>query len=240
MSWGKDGFAACGMMVIIFFPIAMAALCALIGVCFSVLARRAQAKEEQSKISCVNCKASMYTSASVCPQCKTENKYPKQIGFLGQSIDVPVIDLADHQLNLIEKKRCSICANRLASRDFNQICAACGTSLLNDKKIAENYLNRVQARVPRTLGVTFILSLIPVAGLVPGMIYYKFKLAGPLRRYLPIHKNILNKILIQLIMIILILWQIIPGLGGISVPVMAFLTFIMYKRSFLAVTDKLK
>lgn len=240
MSWGKDLFAAFGMLAIIFFPIVMIVFCAIISSFFSLLSRRAQAKEEQSKISCANCNLLMYTSASACPQCKTDNKHPTQIGFLGQSIDVPVIDLADHQLKLIEMKRCSNCANRLTSKNFSQTCSACGKSLMKNKEFAKSYLKRVQARIPLTLGITFVLSLIPVVGLVPGVIYYRFKLAGPFRRYLPIHKNMLNKILIQLVMVILIVWQVIPGFGSISVPVMALITFIMYRRSFLQIIDTLE
>ena len=238
ISWFEDLWASLGIIMVLLFPIVMLLACALIAVIFALLAGWAKRRDEKSKIECPTCRHKIYQSALQCPQCKTENEGPKKLGILAAPIDKPVEDRQVHAFECVEKKRCPVCSTRFPKKAVEQTCRACGHELFIDKEFAHQYLARIRSRLPLTLGVTFLLSLVPVIGLIPGIIYYRYKLAGPFRRYLPLHKNLILKILIQLIIIALIAAQWVPGLGGFAVPLMALITYAMYAGSYRLAISK--
>ncbi len=71
-----------------------------------------------------------------------------------------------------------------------------------------------------------------MVGLIPGIIVYRYRLAGPFRRYLPLYQNLLTKILTQILFIVLISFQWVPGVGGFSVPAMALITYLAYSGAY--------
>jgi hypothetical protein len=83
------------------------------------------------------------------------------------------------------------------------------------------------------LVVCALLSLIPVVGLIPGIIYYRFVLVGAFRRYLPLGKRFLLKWGIRILFFILMAFQWIPALGGLVVPLMAGISYVVFRTSFV-------
>ncbi|MEE8524980.1 MAG: hypothetical protein V3T72_13680, partial [Thermoanaerobaculia bacterium] len=94
-------------------------------------------------------------------------------------------DLAAHRLQLLTRKRCSSCGERLKERRLSQSCNACGTRPFTDSRDVEEYLASLRATLPKTLAILLVLSFIPVVGLIPGIIYYRLSLIASLRTYLP-------------------------------------------------------
>ena len=101
-----------------------------------------------------------------------------------------------------------------------------------DRAFAEQYIERVTRRLPGVCGVSFGLSLIPVIGLIPGVIYYRMALVAPFRRYLPLGRRFLLKWVIRIIVFLLIATQWIPLIGGAAIPLMAFVNHGFYRSSY--------
>src|SRR4051794_35432612 len=54
-----------------------------------------------------------------------------------------------------------------------------------DPSFARGYIASIDRRVPLVCGACFLLRLIPVPGVIPGVIVYRQALVAPFRRYLP-------------------------------------------------------
>jgi hypothetical protein len=167
-----------------------------------------------------------------CPSCRTAVDQPKAIGFFGGSKQQPDTNLDAHPYRLVEKKRCPACATRFARRTPRQTCAACSHELFADADFARKYADRVGRRLPLVLLVSFLFSLIPVVGLIPGVIYYRLTLIAPYRRYIPLSRSFVLKWVIRIFFFVLIAFQWVPGLGGFVVPVMALVSYVSYRGTF--------
>ncbi len=232
MSWGEDLWVVTGLVFLVLFPIVMLLL---IGIATGllVLARKyAEHREETSKVPCIKCNEMIYPSAVACPTCKTKAKAPCKIGFLGQSKLEPVTDLIAHRFSLVENKRCPVCATRFKRRAAQQPCTACGHKLMGNEQFAQKYVEHIHERVPQVFLVTFLLSLIPVIGLIPGVIYYRMALVAPFRRYIPLGQAILLKWLLRFMFFVSIAFQWVPLLGGLVVPMNAMLSYWLYRTSY--------
>ena len=232
VSWGEDVWASFGVLILFLFPVVMIALCAAVSGLLALAALIARKREEKAKSSCDECGGEFYRSALRCPKCEAPNPDPKRLNILAAPTRETVRDEREHRFDLVEKKRCPECATRFEKRTLDQECAGCGHQLMRDKKFSGDYLHRVRMRLPATLAITFLLSLLPVVGLIPGIIVYRYRLAGPFRRYLPLYQNLLTKILTQILFIVLISFQWVPGVGGFSVPAMALITYLAYSGAY--------
>ena len=232
LSWGEDVWSAIGPLFLILFPLFMIGLIALVFGLMWLLRKRAEAKEEQSKVACGQCSEKVYTCAMACPSCGAKLDAPSDIGFFGQSKASNAADLQTHPFHLVEKKRCPVCATRFAQRSVHQKCVACQHDLFQDEAFAQTYQTRIAKRLPLVLGVCFVLSLIPVLGLIPGVIYYRLALVAPFRRYIPLSRSFLLKWAIRLFFIVLIAFQWVPGAGGFVVPIMALVNYVAYSGTF--------
>ena len=153
--------------------------------------------------------------------------------MFGQSKTEPAEDREKHKLRLVEKKRCPACANRLDERDPKQTCKSCGHELFSNEAFTKDYLGAVAGRLPIVLIISLGLSFIPFLGLVIGVIIYRIQLVAPFRRYIPLHRSFFIKWMIRIFFLFLIILQIIPGVGGVAVPIMAFISYRAYRGSFL-------
>ena len=86
--------------------------------------------------------------------------------------------------------------------------------------------------MPIALFVSFLFSLVPVVGLIPGVIYYRLALVAPFRRYIPRGRTLLLRWGIKLFFLILILIQWMPIIGWGVVPLMALINYKVYSSSF--------
>ncbi len=232
ISWAEDVWAFFGPVLLLLFPIVMLILIGIVAGILAVMRRRAVIKDEQSKIACAHCGQMIYGSALRCFACDTPNPQPRAINFIGRSLDKPAPDAASMPYSLVRKQRCPVCATRLPKRDVHQTCKTCGHELFTDPGFARSYLYRLDKRLPIVLLICFAFSLVPVIGLIPGVIYYRLTLVGPLRRYLPRTQAILLRWVVRVAIFLLIMIQWFPGVGGLVVPAMALLNYGVYRLMF--------
>ncbi|MCD8483725.1 MAG: DUF4126 family protein [Verrucomicrobia bacterium] len=234
MSWFEDIWAAAGIFFLFVYPVFMLLLVAVVFGLLALARRYHRYREEKNKVSCPECGGRIYASALICQHCSAEIKQPKTIGFFGQAKEKPIQDRLSAGIDLASKKRCPHCATHLPKRDPAQICPGCGRQPFADSALLTSYIGVVTQRLPKVLAITFGLSLIPVIGLIPGIIYYRISLVAPFRGYIPAGQSFLLKWLLRLFLLVLITLQIVPGLGGFSVPIMALLSYLVYRGAFSA------
>ncbi len=232
ISWAGDLWAGCGILLLLAFPILMLLVTGgAIGLLW-LIKKYFLYREKKSKAECASCGEPIYRHALACPKCSTKVDKPSKVGIFGQSKKQPAGNLEVQPYRLAAKKRCPVCATRLTGRTVKQTCQACGHPFMEDQEFAEKYASRITRRLPGVLVITALLSLIPVLGLVPGIIYYRLRLVAPFRQYIPRGCTLALKWMIRLFFFILIALQWIPGLGGIVVPLMALTSYTAFKNQF--------
>lgn len=233
LSWLEDIWTVLGMLLLVLYPLVMLGLlAAVVGTLYGIrrlLERREQHRQEP----CVACGAPTYPCALVCPACGQARTRPMDVGFFGQSSRRPARDLEGLPLRLAEKKRCPRCATRLPVRHPRQPCVACGHDAFGGEAFRAGYLAAVSGRLWPTLGIGFLLSLIPILGLIPGILLVRQRLTSPFGRYLPTGRRFLARWGLRLVLVILITIHWVPGLGGIVVPIVGWLGFHLYRHAFV-------
>ena len=84
--------------------------------------------------------------------------------------------------------------------------------------------------MPKTLGICFALSFIPVFGLIPGILYYRLSLISSLRIYVPLSTGCLMRWVIRIINLILLGIQWVPLLGSLTLPLMCLVNYQVYRK----------
>jgi hypothetical protein len=232
IGWFEDLWASFGVYLLILYPLfILTILGAIVGTIFG-LRKMAERREDKAKQPCPSCGTPVYGCAPECPSCHQQMASPKDVGFLGTTIERPAAPPEQHAFRLLSKRRCPKCAERIQQRRLPVPCSACAHEVLGDPAAQSAYFARVRGRLPKVLGVTFLLSLIPVLGIIPGIIYYRVQLVAPFRLYIPASRGIALKWLVRLIFLGLISLQLIPGLGGLMVPAMALISYSLYAGYF--------
>ena len=232
ISWFEDLWSSFGLFLLLIYPFLILTLIGIVLGFLFLMRKYAEYKESRSKVSCPTCKELIFACASTCPSCHTEQSNLKDIGFFGQTIDRPAKPGLEHELRLVSKRRCPKCATRVTERKLPQSCPACRNTILGKAEDQSAYIARVRNRLPKVLGVTFVLSLIPVIGIIPGVIYYRIQLIAPFRAYIPGGRGFVLRWLVKLVFLLLITLQLVPGLGGFMVPIMALLSYSIYSGYF--------
>ena len=80
--------------------------------------------------------------------------------------------------------------------------------------------------------VCFLLGLIPVLGVIPGVIYYRLSIVAPFRRYIPPGRGFLLRWGVRLAVLALVAFQWVPVAGGLAVPAMALLNYLAYRSAY--------
>ena len=237
LSWGEDIWSFFGLFFLVLFPIVMLILIGIaIGFVF-LLRWWAHRKEEKSRVPCGSCGELMYRCAMRCGKCGAENPNICDVGWLGQSDTDDPADVATQPYQLAEARRCPVCAVKLEERLPRQRCEVCQHDLFADPAFVRAYTDRIATRLPLVLLVGAGLSFIPVIGLIPGVIYYRLALVAPFRRYVPWTRNLLAKWGIGLLFFVLIAVQWVPVVGAVTVPAMALVSFLTYRKIFLCLAD---
>jgi hypothetical protein len=232
ISWFEDLWSSFGLFLLIVYPFFILAIMGLVLGFLFLMRKYAERREAGLKVSCPTCKDLVYACATSCPQCHTELKNLKDIGFFGQTVERPARPEEEHTFRLISKRRCPKCATRVTERKLPQNCPTCHNKILDNPEDQKAYIARVRARLPKVLGVTLLLGAIPVIGLIPGVIYYRMQLIAPFRVYIPGARGLALRWLLKLIFLVLIVLQVIPGLGSVMVPAMALLSYSLYSSYF--------
>ncbi len=238
IDWAEDAWVAFGAIFLVLFPVLMLLLIAIATAVLFIMRHRLAVAEERSRIACAQCGTSLYACAVACPRCKAAVPSPADVGFLGQSLVRPAQDLSSHRFRLVEKRRCPVCATRLRAGAAVQTCATCGSGAVGEQAFSEQYLAYLGRRVPVVLGVSFLMSLIPVIGMIAGAVYYRMALVLPIGQFLPPGRRFLLRWGIRLLFFVMVFLQLVPILGGLVVPLMAMISFGAYRGSYLSLLEK--
>lgn len=232
ISYFEDLWGGLGPIIILVYPLMIGCtVLAFFGV-LVLLEKRAVRKEEQSKVACGACGTLRYKSAVSCPRCPEPNPNVHEVSFWGTTGRDIVQDVAAHAAVLASKKRCPRCATRLEKRAVDQSCLSCGEVVFGDAEFRDVYLSRVAWRLPTVLLFSALLGLIPVLGMIMGIIYYRIMLTAPFKRYLTWSQGWFTRIFLKLLFFVLILLQLVPFTGVVILPLMALLSYGSYRRQF--------
>jgi len=232
ISWVEDLWAIFGLFLLVLYPLFILAAAALLAGGLLFVRKYMAYREEQAKIPCRRCGEPIYGCATACAHCGGSVDEPMAIGLFGQTTSVPTKDLAGQPYHLTEMMRCPACASRFKKRNPKQKCEVCGYLLMAFSEFSDRYIARISARLPKVLGMVFLLGLIPVLGVIPGLIYYRINLVAPFRRYLSPMTGFLLKWMVRVLIMVLILIQVIPGVGALALVLMAGLEHFAYRRVY--------
>ncbi|MEM9596596.1 MAG: hypothetical protein AAGD06_20175 [Acidobacteriota bacterium] len=231
ISWAEDGAVAAGTLVAIFLPALALTVAGLTAAGLWLAQFIIHRREARQRVPCPQCGERILPTATVCHACRTPVAAPVAAGLFGQPTDRPVQDLHQHRLHLLSKKRCFVCASRLRHKRLHQTCDTCGTEMLPSRAWADHYLAYVDAKLGHTLMVCAGLSLIPIFGLIPGIVYYRLSLVSSLRTYLPATTGCLTRWVIRAANLLLLALQWIPILGALTLPAMCYLNYRVYRSA---------
>jgi len=230
LAWSESTATLVGVLFLVVFPILALVLAGLTTAGIWLVRRRAEEREQRSRVPCPRCATPIYPHAVACPACGHEVVEPRAVGVFGQAKDAPCADRARQALELVSRKRCPVCATRLRERAVSQACPTCRKVTFGSAAELERYLGLIRGRLPRTLLVSLALGAIPVLGVVPGVIYYRLNLVSGLRGYISPLRGCATRTFVSLIHLALVV-QPIPVVGALVLPLLCWSTYAIYLRS---------
>ena len=231
LRWVGDLWGTLGPAALIVFPLLTIAVFGLAIVLLMLIERRVESRGERMKVACVNCGTLIHAGALACPSCHAPVKEPRDVGLLGRPRETPAV-IASLPYRLVAVKRCPVCATRFGRRVVKQTCGACGHQLMGDPSFAKGYIASIDRRVPWACIVCFVLGLIPVLGVIPGVIYYRLTIVAPFRRYIPPGRGFVLRWGVRLAVVVLVAFQWVPLAGGFALPAMALINYGAYRTAY--------
>ncbi len=231
LRWAGDLWGGLGPVALIVFPLLSLALFGVALVVLVLVERRVEAGRERARVPCGTCGLPIHASAPSCPDCHSPIEEPRDVGLLGQA-KAGAADLRTLPYRLVSVKRCPACASRLAGRTPKPTCGACGHRLLEDPGFARGYVASIDRRVPFVFGACFLLGLIPVLGVIPGVICYRLAIVAPFRRYIPPGRGFVLRWGVRLVVLSLAAFQWVPVAGGLALPAMALINYAAYRTAY--------
>lgn len=229
VNWVENSWTVLGLSIAVLLPLAAIVLSALVALAIWLAKRRAEAREEDSKVPCAGCATRILPSATACHSCGRLVETPRAIGVFGQAKRTAAPDPARHPFDLVARKRCPRCASRLRERRVRQACGTCGKTTFESEAELERYLAVLAARLPRTLCLCAAFGAIPLVGVIPAAIYYRLNLVAGLRGYIPPLRGCVSKGIVRVLDWGFIALQIVPLLGIVVVPLMCWSTYVIYR-----------
>lgn len=231
LSWLEDAFGFFGVLFALILPTVAVLVVGLTLLGLFLTRRYLEHLEKAARVPCRSCGEPVMPCGVRCGRCGEPSTVVLQVGWFGRILGQPAFDLEDHRQNLIARKRCPSCGERFAERRVDQRCTTCGTEPFASPAVLEAYLARLRASLPKTLAVLLLLGLVPVLGLIPGVIYYRCSLIASLRCYLPRSSSFLMRWAVRLINLVLIGLQPIPLFGMVTLPCMCLINFLVYQSA---------
>lgn len=237
LAWAEDAYVLLGVVLLVLFPVlAMLAIGACIGMLI-LLQRWAHAREEADKVPCPTCQTAVYRTALACPSCRAELQGTLAVGFLGTPTKTPA-DRVEQPFDLLAKHRCPSCATRLEQQHPHTTCPACQTEAFASPAFVSAYDARVSARLVPTLLACAGLGLIPLLGLVLGVLLYRTQLVSPYRAHIPRHRSLMIRWLLRFALFLCAIFHLVPVVGAVTVPLMGLLNYLAYRGQFLALANE--
>ncbi|GAB4183426.1 MAG: hypothetical protein Fur005_46030 [Roseiflexaceae bacterium] len=226
--WIETGWTATAIALVVFLPLVSLGVFLVTVGALALIRWYFQRQDQKALVSCSNCSQPVHLAAPICHHCKVIRQ-PHAVGWFGQVANTIVADPAAHRVNLLSRKRCPTCATILKERSIQQQCPTCGTVTFADVAMVNTFLREIDRRMPKTLLICFLLGLIPVVGIVPGIIYYQISLVSSLRGYIPRTTGCLTRWGVRMINLFLISWQWVPGFGALTLPLMAVVSYQVHR-----------
>lgn len=234
LSWLEDLLGPFSILVVLALPLLGLLLAgAMVGTLLIVRIFLA-AREERQKVPCQACGMPNHLCGVVCSRCAAPRQDVRRVGVLGGIRAEAVRDFALHHLEMLGRRRCPACGERLEDRRMGQACAACRRQPFRTPQEGEAYLAWLQTKLPKTLLVLLACSAVPVVGMIPGILYYRISLISSLRCYLPAGVSFFSRWIVRVLNLLLLLLQPIPIFGMFTLPLMCWMNFTIY-RSFVRV-----
>lgn len=205
------------------------------GLAFAIIAYlkwRVRKLEKKHQRPCPNCQHANHLSALHCSNCDETLQNVRDVGIMGLSkMDVPSGDPVLHIQKLRLVNRCPYCASSGNGNGLSSTCKSCERPLFETREQAQEYLSNIRKRIPLTLLVTSACGFFPILGLLPGIIFYRLYLVGGIKVYVGGGSSFVIRFLLRIFFIFLILFNMVPFFGFVSIPIMAMANYMLYSSS---------
>ncbi|ETX02782.1 MAG: hypothetical protein ETSY2_34795 [Candidatus Entotheonella gemina] len=104
---------------------------------------------------------------------------------------------------------------------------------MKEEEFVKNYIHYITQQLPKVLIVTFGLSLIPIIGLIIGLIYSRLSIIAPFQQYIPIRQKLISRWMLKILFFFLITIHFVPLIGGFVAPIISYINFYTFKSLFL-------
>ena len=231
IGWIEDLWGTLGPVALIVFPLLTVLAFALAVGLVVAVEMRLEKGWEVPRVGCTHCGWPIHACALACPNCHAPTPEPRDVGFLGRPKAKPA-NRAALPDRLIAVKRCPACAERLTKRAVHQTCNSCGHILMGDSRELGHYVASIDRRVPLVCVACFVLGLVPILGVIPGVVLYRLAIVAPFRRYIPIGRGFLIRWGVRLASLLLVAIQWLPVAGGFALVGMALLNYAAYRSAY--------
>ena len=231
IDWVEDFWGLLGPILLIVLPLLTLGMLAVATLAVGVVRRYAERRGDAATITCASCEAAISSAALACPRCHAVVKGPRAIGVLGTVVDRPA-EPSRHPLRLFAAGRCPTCATRLGRRTAGTACPACERVPTDDPRFLPSFVALVDGRVPLVLALCGAFGLVPILGVIPGVITYRLMLVAPFRRHLPSGRRFAIRWAVRLAVLALVAFQWVPVAGALVLPLMASINYAVYRSAF--------
>lgn len=229
--WAEDGWVIFGLSFAVFFPVLALVLFLLTLAVLAAVTRGVRWMDARTREACAVCAHELHPTAPHCPACRTAVEQPARVGVFGQARSGRASNLDAHALDLVSRKRCAFCAERVRGHGTGVACDACRTAVFAAPDDLERYLGHLDRQLPRTVAICAAFSAVPLLGIIPGIVYYRLSLVSGLVRYVPPTTGLTTRWMVRLLNLVLICLQPIPILGAFLLPAMCVSNYAVYRRA---------
>jgi len=138
LSWLEDSMGFLGVLFAVIFPTLALIAVGLTLLSLWLLRRYLEHREEKAKTPCTQCGAPNPPCGLYCASCNTARRRVQNVGLVGTIKETLASDLTAHRLQLLARKRCGYCGERLAEKRLSQHCGSCGTAPFENSAAVEN------------------------------------------------------------------------------------------------------
>lgn len=231
--WAEDAWVFFGLTFAVFFPLLALVVFFLTIAALAVLTRGVRWMDASKREACALCDHMLHATAPHCPSCRAAVQAPAKVGVFGQARSSRTRDRDGHALDLVSRKRCPYCGERLTGHGTSLTCSACGTVTFSGPADLDRYLAHLDRQLPRTVAICFAFSAVPLLGIVPGIIYYRLSLVSGLIRYVPPTTGCATRWIVRLVNLLLICLQPVPILGAFLLPLMCVGNYAIYRKALV-------
>jgi hypothetical protein len=236
LHWAEDGWVVFGLSLAAFAPVLALVLFAMTVTGLALVQKTVGWLDNRGDLPCPTCGHDNHPSAPHCSSCGA-TLAPMRVGLLGQALRRRVTGREAHSLDLVAARRCPHCAERLGYRALKQPCGACGTVTFASREDLDRYVGHLDRQLPMTAGVCLLFGLVPLIGIVPGVLYYRLTLVSGLSRWTPATRSVPARWAGRVVTVLLLMLQPVPLLGAITLPLICVANYLLYRKALTGTED---